>query len=143
MKSSPKVTKQITVFVALVVHGGKILLVQRDEPEVKGAHMKWEIPGGKVDFSETPEQAIVREIKEETGVKVKIKRLLPTVFNHNWDYPWGIQHTLIFCYECIYVSETKRKKDHHVAAVEWVNISEVKNRDRLPGVDFFIDALIA
>lgn len=143
MKSSSIVTKQITVFVALVVSDGKILLVKRDEPEVKGAHMKWEIPGGKVDFGETPEQAIVREIKEETGVNIIVKRLLPTVFTHIWDYPWGVQHTLLFCYECSYVSEMKRKNDHHVAAVEWVRIADVKKRDRLPGVDFFIKALSA
>ena len=79
MKSTPKVTKQITVFVGLVVHSGKLLMVKRDEPEVKGAHLKWEIPGGKVDFGETPEESIVREIKEEIGVNVKVKGLLPTI----------------------------------------------------------------
>lgn len=141
MKKSPQVKKQITVFVGLVINDGKILMVKRDEPEVEGAHLKWEIPGGKVDFFETPEQAIIREIKEETGVTVAIKRLLPCVFTHNWDYPWGVQQTLIFCYECIYVAEVKRNKDHHVAAVEWVEIAEIKKRDRLPGVDFFIEAL--
>ena len=143
MKKTPKLHKQITVFVALIVKDGKVLLVKRDEPAVKGAHMKWEIPGGKVDFGETPEQAIIREIKEETGVNVKIYRLLPTVFTHNWNYPWGVQQTLIFCYECIYVGEIKRKKDHHVAAAEWVKLADVKKRDRLPGVDFFIKALSA
>lgn len=143
MKSTPKVTKQITVFVGLVIHNEKLLMVKRFEPEVKGAHLKWEIPGGKVDFGENPEQTIVREIKEETGVKVKVKRLLPTVYTKYWDYPWGIQHTILLGYECELISEGKRIKDHHVEDVMWIELSNVKKLDRLPGVDFFIKALSA
>ncbi len=143
MKSTPKVTKQITVFVGLVIHNEKLLMVKRFEPEVKDAHLKWEIPGGKVDFGENPEQTIVREIKEETGVKVKVKRLIPTVYTKYWDYPWGIQHTILLGYECELISEGKRTKDHHVEDVMWIEISNVKKLDRLPGVDFFIKALSA
>jgi mutator protein MutT len=136
-----KTTRQITVFVGLVIRDGKLLMVKRYEPETKGAHLKWEIPGGKVDFGETREEAIVREIKEETGVLTKVERLLPTVFTAYWDYPWGVQHTLLFGFECLFKSETKPKPDHHVKEVAWVKLSDVKKRDRLPGVDFFIDAL--
>lgn len=116
-------------------------MVKRTEPECMDAHMRWEIPGGKVDYGETPQEAVVRELKEETGVTVRIKRLLPKVFTSYWDYSWGVQHTLLFCYECRLVSQTKRIKDHHVEEVEWVVLSEVKKLDRLPGVDFFISAL--
>lgn len=118
-----KIHKQITVIVGLVIHKNRILMVKRDEPEVKGAHLKWEFPGGKVDFGETIEEAIVREIREETGVLVRIKRLLPCSVTTNWEYPWGVQQTLIFGYECVFVSETKRTKDHHVKDVEWVPLS--------------------
>jgi mutator protein MutT len=141
VKPSEKVTKQITVFIGLVVKDEKILMVKRHEPEVKGAHLKWEIPGGKVDFGETPEVAVTREIEEETGIRTKIKRMLPAVFTQNWDYPWGIQQTLLFAYECEFVSERKRKSDHHVVDVEWVALEKVSKRKRLPGVDFFIEKL--
>lgn len=143
MKSTPKVTKQITVFVGLVVHSGKLLMVKRDEPEVKGAHLKWEIPGGKVDFGETPEESIVREIKEETGVNVKVKGLLPTIYTKYWDYPWGVQHTLLFGYECEFISQGEKIPDHHVNDVAWVELEEIKKLKRLPGVDFFLKALLA
>lgn len=132
---------QITVFVGLVIYKGKLLMVKRHEPEMKDGHLKWEIPGGKVDFGETPEEAIKREIREETGVEVNILRLLPVVHTNDWNYPWGIQQTLLFAFECEFVSEGKRKLDHHVEKVEWVKLSDVKNRDRLPGVDFFLEAL--
>ena len=116
-------------------------MVRRNEPEAKGAHMRWEFPGGKVDLGKTPEQAIVREIKEETGVVCKVKRLLPTTVTTNWDYPWGIQHTLIFGFECEFVSEEERKADHHVDSIEWVPLNEVLNRKNLPGAKEFLDAL--
>lgn len=132
--------RQITVIVGLVVKDGKILMVKRNEPEAKGAHLKWEIPGGKVEFNESPQEAIVREVEEETGVKTKVKKMIPEAFLQYWDYPWGVQQTLLFAYECEFVSEGQRKNDHHVVDVEWVSISDVKKRKRLPGVDFFIEA---
>jgi 8-oxo-dGTP diphosphatase len=141
VRKSPKVTKQITVIVGLVVYDGKILMVKRHEPEVKGAHLKWEFPGGKVDFGETPEEAIVREIKEETGVKVIVKRLLSHVQTVYWDYSWGRQQTLLFGYECEYVAEEERTKDHHVADVEWVKLSEAMERESLPGDKEFLESL--
>lgn len=139
--SSPKKIIQITVFVGLVINNGKILLVKRNEPEVKGAHLKWEFPGGKVDFGETPEQAVVREIREETGVTVRIKRLLPTIQTAYWDYPWGVQHTLLLGFECKYISQDKRKKDHHVADVRWVPLVQVDNYEMLPGGPEFLEEL--
>jgi 8-oxo-dGTP diphosphatase len=139
--NSSKVTKQITVIIGLVVHHSKILMVKRHEPEVPNAHLKWEFPGGKVEFGETTEGAVVREIKEETGVIVKAKRLLPCAYTAYWDYPWGTQQTLLFGYECEYVAEEKRKSDHHVKEVKWVLLSEFKNYESLPGGREFFDAL--
>lgn len=136
-----KENRQITVFIALVVKDKKILLVKRNEPEIKEAHMKWEFPGGKADFGETPEIAIVREVREETGVNVKVKRLLPYVHTVYWDYPWGTQQTLIFGYECDFLSEEGRLYDHHVQEVNWVPISHVKDLETLPGDKEFLEAL--
>lgn len=129
------------MFVGIVLHDNKLLMTKRHEPEAKGAHSKWEMPGGKVDFGEEPHEAIVREIMEETGVKIQVKRLLPVVFTQYWDYPWGVQQTLLFAYECEFISEGKRKKDHRVLSVEWVELEEIKKRERLPGVDYFLDRL--
>ena len=52
----------------IITANGKVLLVQQNRPEdVKG---KWSVPGGKVDKEETFEEAVKREVKEETGLNV-------------------------------------------------------------------------
>lgn len=134
-------TKQITVFSGCVIKGDKVLMVLRNEPECKEAHLKWEFPGGKVDFGETPEESVAREIFEETGVKVKVKRLIPWVGTAYWEYNWGTQQTLCFVYECEFVSQQEVEKDHHVEKIEWVNIVEVKKLPSLPGTHEILDLL--
>jgi len=55
---------------ALVQHEGKVLLVQRGNPPYQG---QWCIPGGKVRFGESLQQAVEREILEEAGIVVKAR----------------------------------------------------------------------
>jgi len=57
----------------ILLRDGRILLLKRNSEPNKG---KWEKPGGRVDFGETLEAAVVREMKEETGVDCKVVRLL-------------------------------------------------------------------
>ncbi|BAK54767.1 NUDIX hydrolase [Sulfurisphaera tokodaii] len=54
----------------------KVLLVKRKNPPNKGS---WAIPGGKVKYGETLEEAVKREIKEETNLDVRVKELLAIV----------------------------------------------------------------
>lgn len=55
---------------------GAVLLVQRGRPPEQG---HWGLPGGKVDWMETVEHAVIREVHEETGLRVAIERLLCVV----------------------------------------------------------------
>ncbi len=125
--------KQITVFTGCVARGGKVLLVQRNEKECPCAHLKWEMPGGKTEFDETPEESVAREVFEETGVKVKVKKLLPLIITSYWDYAWGRQQTLVLFYRCEFLSEKSVKLDHHVKKVRWVPLEKVKQLKVLPG----------
>ena len=64
--------------VVLVDADGRVLLAQR--PEGKSMAGLWEFPGGKVDPGETPEAALIRELREELGIDVAASCLAPFTF---------------------------------------------------------------
>lgn len=115
---------------------------KRFEPECKDAHLKWELPGGKVEFGESIEESLKREILEETGVEVLVKKMVPFSQTIYWKYDWGIQQTLLFCYECKFVKQKKTKKDHKVERFEWVALDIIRKRKILPGGLEFIEKVV-
>lgn len=74
----------LVVAVALVDADGRVLLAKR--PEGKSMAGLWEFPGGKVDADETPEAALIRELKEELGIDVAESCLAPFTFaSHRYE----------------------------------------------------------
>lgn len=70
--------------VALIDADGRVLLAQR--PPGKSLAGLWEFPGGKVDMDETPEAALIRELKEELGIDTWRSCLAPLTFaSHSYD----------------------------------------------------------
>ena len=67
--------KTIQVVASIIHQNGKILATQRGYGEYKGL---WEFPGGKMEPGETEEQAIIREIREETGLTIENPTLCGT-----------------------------------------------------------------
>ena len=84
--------KAIRVVAAIITYEDKIFATQRGYGEFEGG---WEFPGGKVEEGETPEEALVREIKEELDVEVEVEDLLDTV---EYDYPKF--HLSMDCFIC-------------------------------------------
>lgn len=136
-------TKQISVFSGAVIKDGKILMTLRTESELPDAHMKWEFPGGKAEFGETPAESVIREIYEETGVKAKVIRLIPDVYTSYWNYAWGTQQTFCFVYVCEFISQDDVAKDHHVEKIDWIELDKVKELDSLPGTNEIIELLLS
>ncbi|MBO4170271.1 (deoxy)nucleoside triphosphate pyrophosphohydrolase [Cereibacter azotoformans] len=64
--------------VALIDGDGRVLLAQR--PEGKSLAGLWEFPGGKVEPGESPEAALIRELREELGIDTKASCLAPLTF---------------------------------------------------------------
>ena len=70
--------------VALVDPDGRVLIAQR--PEGKSMAGLWEFPGGKVETEETPEAALIRELREELGIDTWASCLAPLTFaSHAYD----------------------------------------------------------
>jgi 8-oxo-dGTP diphosphatase len=68
----------LVVAVALVDADGRVLIAQR--PEGKQLAGLWEFPGGKLEPGEPPEDALIRELREELGIEVKAACLAPLTF---------------------------------------------------------------
>lgn len=85
----------LVVAAALIDEQGRILLAQR--PEGKSMAGLWEFPGGKLEPGELPEQALVRELREELGVEIHVDDLKPINFaSHSYqDF-----HLLMPLYAC-------------------------------------------
>ena len=85
----------LVVACALVDADGRILLAQR--PEGKALAGLWEFPGGKLEAGERPEDALIRELREELGIAVKQACLAPLTFASH-SYPDF--HLLMPLYVC-------------------------------------------
>jgi 8-oxo-dGTP diphosphatase len=135
-----KPKKQFLIVNAIVSNdNGEILLVKRDRKWHKEAHDKWELPGGKVDFGETPEEACVRETKEESGFDVKIKKMIPETIVSYWEYPDRKSQQILLCYVCELNGGEASLEDHGVSEVKWLDIKKAKKLKCLPGTLEFLD----
>ena len=65
---------------------GKYLLTRRHEPGNSRIHKKWQLPGGGLEFGESVEQVLAREMEEELGLSVRIIYPYPIVRTHVYDH---------------------------------------------------------
>ncbi len=114
--------KTIRVVAAIIIDDDKVFATQRGYGEFKDG---WEFPGGKIDVGETPEEALIREIKEELDTEVEVKELLDTV---EYDYPNF--HLSMDCFICRIISGNLVLKEHEAA--KWLKNDELYSVDWLP-----------
>ena len=100
-------SKRLEVVAAIIRKGDKIFATQRGYGDWKDY---WEFPGGKVEAGETPEEALLREIREELDAEIDIDRYLTTI---EWDYPRF--HLTMHCYICSLFTEDLHLNEHEAA----------------------------
>ena len=114
--------KVIRVVAAIIIDGGKVFATQRGYGEFKDG---WEFPGGKIEADELPEDAIIREIKEELDTEVEVVGLLDTV---EYDYPKF--HLSMDCFICKIKSGDLVLKEHEAA--KWLTKETLNSVAWLP-----------
>lgn len=82
---------RVRVAAAVVWREGRLLLTQRPPGGPLG--LQWELPGGKIEEGESPEHALVREIREELGVN---STALEVIEVDTHDYPHGLEVEIVF-----------------------------------------------
>ena len=87
--------RQLVAAAALVDADGRVLLARR--PEGKPMAGLWEFPGGKVEAGETPEAALVRELREELGIDTVESCLAPVAFA---SHGYGDFHLVLLLFAC-------------------------------------------
>lgn len=118
----------------------KVLLARRKEAEQREIHLMWELPGGKIDPGETPEQAVIREVYEETGYRVTVVKKIPFSYTTEWQYDDYLLHTVVDCYECSVSKspEGSLPKDAKIDEVQWFTFDNIDFSRVLPGSREFI-----
>ena len=114
--------KHINVVCAVIVNKGRIFACQRGYGEWKDW---WEFPGGKIESGESPEEALLREIREELSIDIAIDRHLTTV-----DYDYPDFHLTMHCYFCKVKSGTFTLLEHEAA--KWLTHDELSTVKWLP-----------
>ncbi len=129
----------LVVCAALLNERGEALLAQR--PEGKRLAGKWEFPGGKVEQDESPEDALVREIREELDIKILATDCEAFWFlSHNYMADFGF-HLLMPVYVVRRWQGTPRAVEH--AAICWEKPRDMHRLDMIEADAELVQKLIA
>ena len=123
--------KTIEVVAAVIRHGNQVFATQRGYGEFEGG---WEFPGGKMDPGETPQEALIREIKEELDTEIEVGELIETV---EYDYPKF--HLTMHCFMCTVKSGHLVLKEHEAA--KWLTKNTLDSVDWLPADEGIIETI--
>jgi 8-oxo-dGTP diphosphatase len=128
----------LVVACALVDVDGRVLIAQR--PDGKQLAGLWEFPGGKVETGETPEQCLIRELREELGIETQAACLAPLTFaSHSYDD----FHLLMPLYVCRRFSGIPEPRE--AQALKWARPNRLRDYPMPPAdaplISFLVDLL--
>jgi 8-oxo-dGTP diphosphatase len=121
----PDLNAVTTVVAAVIERDGFILIAQRDA--ASWHPLKWEFPGGKVEAEETPEEAVVRELKEELAIQARIDT---EIMRYEYQYPNRPPILLIFYRIVDFAGEPKNLQFEQI---RWESPERLREYDFLDG----------
>ena len=125
---------KIVVSIALINNENKILLSKR--PEKKHLSGFWEFPGGKVEEGETPEKALIREVKEELNIDINNKCIAPLSFS---EFNYNNFQLLLLLYICRRWDGVPMSMENN--KLEWVKPNMLRDYKMPPADDALIYCL--
>jgi mutator protein MutT len=123
-----------------------LFIIHSKAPHTPHIEKKHGLPGGKIDFGESPNESFIREVEEETGLIVDPG---PPFYIYNWQYKKDfndIQITAVMRI-CQHVGgeimyDTKEENETVISETKWIPFEEVLRLpiidDELPGIKFFL-----
>ncbi len=124
--------KRIEVVAAIIRKGDTIFATQRGYGDFKDW---WEFPGGKMEPGETPEEALVREIREELSTEISVDKFLYTV-----DYDYPAFHLTMHCYMCSLLCDVLHLNEHEAA--RWLKADEIHSVNWLPADEDLLPMIV-
>lgn len=123
--------KTIEVVAAIIKKEDKIFITRRGYGEFINM---WEFPGGKIEYGESQEEALIREIQEELELNIDISEYLTTI-----DYDYPNFHLTMHCFICKICSGKLNLNAHNDA--KWITTHELDNQNWIPADILVINAL--
>ena len=118
---------QIILVTCGVIWRGRELLIAQRKPDSLLEPLKWEFPGGKIEFSEDPPTALKREIKEELNFEIEVSDIF-CVSSHNYRHGEDeVKHILMLAYNCAYKKGIPEIRDVH--DFKWVKVENLDEYD--------------